>query len=142
MVYFKISIIKLIDLMRPACKYLLAGWALIIMTVSSIPSIPTLKLHAGELTLRLDYLIHFLEYATLAILAYVTFSERNVKIRFRKSSVITLLLIVFAFADEFHQKWIPGRSYNPADIISDITGIFAALVVFILIMNRNKYAHS
>ena len=108
------------------------------MTVSSIPSIPTLKLHAGEYTMRLDYMIHFLEYASLAFLAYITFSGENTGISFGRYLIVTLALVLFAVIDEFHQKWIPGRSFNPADIISNISGIIATLVLIILLFRRRK----
>lgn len=132
------NILRLILFIRPVSKYLLAVWAVTIITFSSIPSLPTLKLHAGEFSIRLDYLIHFLEYGGLALLAFITFAGKDLSLSFRKFLIIAVSAVIFALLDEYHQKFIPGRSFNPVDIISDLTGIFAALIFCITIFRKNQ----
>ena len=138
MVSGKVNIISLIRTIRPVSKYLLAIWAVTIVTLSSIPSLPTLKLHAGEFSLRLDYLIHFLEYGGLALLAFITFSGRNITLSARKFFAVTISVMLFAVIDEYHQKLIPGRSFNPFDIISNLTGILAALIFCVIVFRKNQ----
>ena len=131
-----IKIIQLIVWSKPKAKYFLAAWIIIIISVSSIPSIPTLKIHTAKAEIRLDYLIHICEYGLLALMAYLSFTGNDFKMNFKKSIIITISLILFALLDEFHQKLIPGRAYNVNDIISNILGIFAALVFCIVVFGK------
>ncbi|MCX6301366.1 MAG: VanZ family protein [Bacteroidia bacterium] len=100
---------KLISFLRPFAKYFLAVWIITIIFVSSVSSIPSLKIHTSKADIRLDYLIHFLEYGALAFLTYLTFSGKDFRISLRKYLIITVCLVLFAVADESHQIIIPGR---------------------------------
>jgi VanZ family protein len=120
---------------KPLARYFLVAWIITILVVSSIPSLPTLKIHTAKAEIRLDYLIHFCEYGSLAFLAFLTFIRKEFKVNYSRFSLITILLAAFAILDEFHQKFIPGRSYNIIDILSNIAGIVAA-VVFCLVVFR------
>ena len=119
--------LKLITLLKPFAAYILVAWVITIIIVSSLPGIPALKFHTSKSDIRLDYLIHFCEYGSLAFLAYLTFAKRF-STAGKMFFLITIGLVVFAVADEFHQKLIPGRSFNVMDIVSNISGILAALV--------------
>ncbi|OFY58651.1 MAG: hypothetical protein A2V50_05975 [Bacteroidetes bacterium RBG_19FT_COMBO_42_10] len=127
---------KLITFLRPYAKYLLAVWIIVIVAVSSVPSIPTLKIHTQKTDIRLDYLIHFLEYGALAFLTYLSFSGKDFRISSNKYMILTISLFVFAFADESHQLIIPGRTFNPRDIISNLIGIAAGLVFCVVVFRR------
>jgi VanZ family protein len=107
---------------------MLISWLLTIVIVSSIPSIPTLKIHTSRSEIRLDYLIHFCEYGVLAGMAFLTFTGKEFRVDYRKFIVITMSLILFAILDEYHQKLIPGRAFNMRDIFSNLAGVLAALV--------------
>jgi VanZ family protein len=130
--------IRLIKYIRPYARYLFIIWAITIIIVSSIPSIPTLKIHLAKSEFRLDYLMHFCEYGLLAFLAFLTFAGEMYMISARKYLSIVTSLIVFAILDELHQKLIPGRSYNINDILSNVTGILAALVFCIMVFRGLK----
>ena len=125
--------LKLITYIRPAARYLLIAWVLTIIIVSSIPNIPTLKIHTARKEIRLDYLMHFCEYGVLTFMAFLSFTVKEFKVSFRKVFLIAVGLIIFAILDELHQKLIPGRSYNIKDILSNITGIIAATVFTIVV---------
>ena len=127
---------KLILKIRPASRYLLAGWIITIVLVSSVPSIPTLKIHAAKTEIRLDYLIHFFEYGVLAFMAFLSFAGNEFKMSYRKFILITLCLITFAILDELHQKLIPGRSFNIKDIICNISGILTALAFCVVVFRK------
>ena len=128
MVTDKINLRRIIGRVKPYSNYLFAAWAVIIITVSSVPSLRTLRVRAGEFSLRLDYIIHATIYAILGFLGYLSFTDRNLFLRWRKLFLISFALLLFAFVDEFHQKYIPGRTFNLVDLISNITGIIAAFV--------------
>jgi VanZ family protein len=100
----------------------------IIMTVSSIPKLPVMKIETERGIIRLDYLIHICEYGSLAFLAFLSFADDNFRLNLRKYASLTVGLIIFSLIDEFHQKLIPGRSFNVKDIYSNIFGIIAGLM--------------
>ena len=128
--------IKLIIWFKPFARYLLVVWIIIIITISSIPSLPTMKIHTAKADIRLDYLIHFCEYGSLSFLAFLSFVEPDFKVRFRKFILISLSLIAFAVLDEFHQKLIPGRAFNVKDIWGDIMGIVTAIIFCTLVFRK------
>ena len=120
--------LKIIRWLKQYAKYFLAAWLLIIIIVSSTPSVPVLKIHTAKADIRLDYLFHFGEYGVLTFLTFLSFADNEFKMSYRKLILITLGLISFAILDEVHQKLIPGRSFNVKDILSNISGILAALL--------------
>ncbi|MBK7131900.1 MAG: VanZ family protein [Bacteroidales bacterium] len=128
---------RLIQFLRPYARYFLITWLLIIITVSSIPSIPTLKIHTAKSEIRLDYLIHFCEYGLLAGMAFLAFVSSEFKMTNKRFFLITSCLILFAVLDEYHQKLIPGRAFNLKDIYSNIAGILAALVFCVVVFRGN-----
>jgi VanZ family protein len=101
---------------------------LTILILSSIPNIPTLKIHTARHEFRLDYLMHFAEYGMLSFLAFMYFAEKEFRIGYRKVILIVSCLVLFALLDELHQKLIPGRTYSTRDIMSDVAGVAAAIV--------------
>ncbi len=133
--------IKLITLIRPFARYLLIVWVIAMISASSTPNIPTLKIHTARADIRLDYLFHFLEYGALTVLSFLTFAGEGFFIGIRKNLVITMMLIVFAILDEYHQKLIPGRSFNYKDILSNLTGIISGLVFCIAIFRMIRTSH-
>jgi|ERR1035437_57112 VanZ family protein len=134
--------LKLIIFLRPFARYLLIAWVLTIIILSSLPNIPTLKIHTARAEIRLDYMMHFCEYGVLTFMAHLSFTGKEFKINYKKFILITVSLILFAILDELHQKLIPGRTYSLKDIVSNVTGILAAglftLIVFKVIGNRLK----
>ena len=127
---------KLMVFFRPYAKYLLAVWIIAIISVSSVPSIPVLKIHTNKADIRLDYLIHFLEYLSLAFLTYLAFAGSNFRITPVKYITLTACLIVFAIADESHQLFIPGRTFNPRDLLSNILGVTGGLILCVFVFRR------
>ena len=128
--------LRLIIFLRPFSRYLLIVWIFAIIFVSSTPSIPTLKIHTAKAEIRLDYLIHFCEYGVLAFLAFLSFAGNEFKMSYRKFILITMGLILFAILEEFHQKFIPGRTFNTKDILSNISGILVTLPFCVLVFRK------
>jgi len=127
---------KLVAFIRPYAKYLLITWVIAIAALSSSPSIPSLKIHTEKTDIRLDYLIHFLEYASLAFLTYLAFAGKDFTIPAVRYLLLTSCLIIFAIADESHQILIPGRTFNPKDLLSNVAGITGGLVFCVVVFRR------
>jgi Predicted integral membrane protein len=125
--------LKLIIFLRPFARYLLIVWVLTIIILSSLPNIPTLKIHTARAEIRLDYMMHFCEYGVLTFMAHLSFTGKEFKINYKKFILITVSLILFAILDELHQKLIPGRTYSIRDVASDVTGVVAAIVFTLMV---------
>jgi len=136
--------IQLIKWLKPFAGYAFIVLIVAIITVSSIPSIPTLKIKTAHSSIRLDYLIHFCEYGALTFLALLWRVEKSYTVILWKFLTITALLMLFAAADEFHQKLIPGRTFNLKDILSNIFGVAGGLlfclIIFRIISEKIKRA--
>ncbi len=125
--------LRLITGIKPYSKYLFIAWMVIIMTVSSIPKLPAMKIETDRGIIRLDYFIHICEYGSLAFLGFLSLADDNFRLNLKTYALLTAGLIVFSLVDEFHQKLIPGRTFNVKDIYSNLTGIFAALVTCLVV---------
>lgn len=101
-------------------------YAGLIITVSSIPNLrsPEVKF------LAFDKLAHFCEYAIFAFLSYRSFTHISSKITTRQALIISFgFSVIFASMDEYYQRFIPGRYFDIADIITDLCGAFLVLVI-------------
>jgi VanZ family protein len=127
---------QLIIFLRPWSKYLLIFWLVAIATVSSIPHLPSPKIDTGKIEIRLDYLIHFCEYGALIFLSLLSFVRKDFHLPLKRYISITFAALLFALADEFHQKLIPGRTFNPKDIMSNIVGIASGLILSYYIFKK------
>jgi VanZ family protein len=125
--------LKLIMYLRPIARYFLIAWVLTIIILSSIPNIPTLKIHTAKSEIRLDYLMHFCEYGILTFLTFLSFAGGEFRISWKKIIMIAVSLILFAIIDELHQKLIPGRTCSIKDIASNVTGILIVIMITLLI---------
>ena len=71
----------------------------------------------------MDKAVHFGVYAVLAGLVLVASSRQRVAL---KSLTLTVLAVVaFGAVDEWHQRFIPGRSTELADWLADSLGAVA-----------------
>jgi VanZ family protein len=75
-------------------------------------------------------LAHIPAYALLTFLWLKAFERRNAGHSFMAAALILFGLILFAFSDEIHQSFIPGRSASYMDIGLDFLGIFFGLATF------------
>lgn len=130
--------LRLIKSIKPFAPYVLIAWMITIIVVSSTPNLPVLKIHTQKSDIRLDYFIHFCEYAMLAFLTYLTFTPKNFRVNSRRFIILTSGLILFAIADEFHQKMVPGRTFNPRDLLGNFAGIAFALLFCIVVFRKIK----
>ena len=125
--------LKLMIFLRTISRYLLIAWVLMIIILSSIPNIPTLKIHTARVEIRLDHIMHFCEYGVLTFMAFLSFAGNEFEINYKKFILITGSLILFAVLDELHQKLIPGRTCSINDVASDVTGVLAAIIFTVLV---------
>lgn len=120
---------KLIIRFKPFFKVFFWIWLLFILVISSIPKLPAIKLNFDESIIRIDYAIHFVGYFLLVSF----FLLWRIKIDLNPTIMIIVLTLIIGmvtgFIDEFHQKIIIGRSYNPKDMLSNFIGVLAGVII-------------
>ena len=94
-----------------------AGYALAIFWSSSRSALPNLPGHLS------DKLLHFVGYAVLSLLV-IWASTRG---RWRRTTgrvvlLATLICAAYGYADEVHQRFVPGRQYDLRDLVADVFG--------------------
>ena len=94
------------------------GWALLIFTLSSIPSLGT---DLGVWDTLLRKLAHAAEYAVLGALVL-----RAV----RRAGLSFALAAAYAVSDEVHQSFVRGRNGSPLDLAIDALGIAIGIVLW------------
>ena len=73
---------------------------------------------------------HLTEYAILAMLAQRAFRHSSHQFLRRNWFWLSLLLVVgYAFSDEFHQSFVPSRTASIYDCMIDTVGGFLALAI-------------
>lgn len=77
---------------------------------------------------------HMTEYAILAILLYV-WTARWLTGRMRRYCMATVLAVLYACSDEFHQLFVAGRAGRISDVIVDGAGAILGLAFFLLIQS-------
>ncbi|MBA7529045.1 hypothetical protein ES705_21237 [subsurface metagenome] len=118
---------KLIIRFKPFFKVFFWLWLLFILVISFTPNLPDLKLNIDESIIRIDYAIHFIEYFLLVSFFLIW----RIKINLNPTITIILLTLLIGmatgFVDEFHQKIIAGRTFNPIDMLSNFLGVIAGV---------------
>ena len=110
-------------------KILFWIWGLIIFVLSSLPNIPTQKINIWDEPFRLDYIEHFGVFAIWAGL-FVIWKMKDIdEFSIKAHKWFILGTVIFASADEIHQIWIPGRTFNPLDLIYNTLGLVTAYLL-------------
>ena len=108
-------------------KYLtlLLMWIALIFYVSSIPylGIKGLDEIANQISRKS---IHVIIYGILTLLIWYSFPKLDIHLPM-KILLCTVLSILFAISDEFHQYFIPGRCCNAEGVFFDLIGIAAVI---------------
>ena len=80
---------------------------------------------------RLDYLLHFLTYFSIC-LYFAIGRFYNLRLFERKSGLKFIGLILFlASFTELVQIVVPSRSFNPVDLVANLTGVGIGLLGYI-----------
>jgi VanZ family protein len=116
---------------RTARWLLVAGWALVIFGLSSLPG----SAMPGTVA---DYsgIAHFVEYAILAGLLMHAVGPRTRLARFALAALLACSL--YAVSDEFHQSFVPGRTPDPVDWATDTVGSAAAIAAILVVRRRRS----
>jgi VanZ family protein len=110
-------------------KWYRCGALVLAVGVSVISSWPSLKTPEIGWSAE-DKILHLLVYSLLAYLAFRGWLPSDGPLRVRRTIwVILLILACFAAADEYHQRWIPGRFVEWGDFLADGLGVLVGFLV-------------
>lgn len=87
-------------------------------------------------TSSVDKVLHFTIYAVFGFLLTRQISEDTG--RWRAAALAIAIAVVFAAADEWHQRFIPGRSTELADWIADSVGAAAGALAFVMLRRKDR----
>ena len=72
---------------------------------------------------------HSLEYAVLAVLACYAVIGKN-QLRVWNIGLVAIFAGIYAFSDEFHQLFVPGRLFELRDLGLDAVGILLGFLAY------------
>lgn len=102
------------------------AWMVVIFCVSAQPDLP----HYPEAVIDVivKKLSHMAEYGILAALSLWSLGTASSSIPRRHFLCAFVLAALYAFSDELHQRFVPGRDARALDVGFDVAG--AALALF------------
>lgn len=117
-------------------KYLFWIWLILIITISSIPDLPSPILITEDTTFRLDYWIHGIEYFFLVTFFLLWKGSKKARIGYLFALTTLIGGLLIASVDEYHQLWIPGRTFNPMDMYANYAGLLTGIIFSLLILGK------
>ena len=116
---------KIIRILQPVTK----------ITEEEIPS--AVESMDGIIRVLAHYSVFLLLGTSCYLAAYFT---KNLR-RIFKSMYSVGICVAYAISDEIHQLFVPGRSFQVSDIITDTAGILTgtAIVIGIILIYRKKH---
>lgn len=78
-----------------------------------------------------DKLIHFAAYFLYGILMQMAVIAVAVK-KTQKNQIFIVILLcsLYAFSDEYHQSFVPGRDADIYDVLADLLGALTSLLLY------------
>ena len=115
-------------------KALAISWIIIITTLFFLP---------GSTLPKGDWLskIYFDKWVHIGLFAILIFLWRSAFEWKIANYNITLLLLAFLYGlavEIIQQQWIPNRSFDIYDILSDLTGSILGLLIWLRVYKKNK----
>ena len=103
-------------------------WIVIIISFSVIPNGPKMQMDIKNNIYRLDYILHFLVYFSLAILYLLWKADKYFKVK----PVLLLYFfiggLILSGLSEYAQTYVPGRTFNPIDFYFNVSGVIVGVI--------------
>ena len=115
--------------MRPAL-FLWGPVGLVMAVIFAGSSIPNLERLPGDIS---DHTGHFVAYAGLAAVCVRALAgARWAGVTAGRAAAAWLVSVAYGVSDEWHQRFVPGRTAAVDDLLADALGAAAAGVVLVL----------
>ncbi len=113
-------------------------WAIVLIVLNVIPNFtPESLTKENSDFIRTDYIQHFLSFLGLPLLYFLSGKRTVVDRYITNIHIIILTGIIFAAMTECLQIFVPGRAFNPVDMILNISGLVAGVII-VFGLNRLK----
>ena len=100
-------------------------WAYFIFFMSSIPGKDIPPLFPYQ-----DIVYHTIIYGIFAVLLKRALNHSFIKMdQLRQIFLVIFLGMIYAFTDEFHQRFVPQRSFSLLDLSTDAIGLFMGAMI-------------
>ena len=106
-------------------------WAGVILFGTSLP-----QAVVPVQTSQFDKIAHFSIYTVFAYL--LTRQLLDITTRWRSAAIAVAIAVVFGALDEWHQRFIPGRSTEFADWMADSAGAMVGALTCVAIARRRR----
>jgi len=107
---------------------------LVVLTTAFIPvkgSLNKIILGPESFRIRLDHLLHFAGYF-LICMYYLAGQKKGLSLFTANPLAKFILLLLFlAIVTEMVQLWVPERSFNVFDLVSNVVGVIAGMGVVV-----------
>lgn len=85
-----------------------------------------------KMQLPIRKLAHFTIYAIGAMLVILLLNQYNISV-FQKILYSQIFMTLYAITDEFHQKFVPGRTATIWDVIIDSIGALTSILLIVIL---------
>ena len=79
---------------------------------------------------------HFIVFFLFAFFLLASIKGKG-KIKLKYLIIAIIISVLYAFSDEFHQSFVPGRDAGIKDILTDTAGIFFSSLIYLYTNNKN-----
>ena len=110
------------------------AWAGLIFFFSSTSN---LSISVGMWDFILRKGAHITEYVVLTLLVWNAVG-RHVLSPGRSLTIAAAAAFLYACSDEFHQRFVPGRTGTPRDVAIDSVGIIVIVLFFIITRSKRR----
>lgn len=87
-----------------------------------------------------DKIAHFAVYFLLGLSVIYAFGWHKSTACVRRSAMLTLVVcLLYGISDEVHQYFIPDRSTSLADLLADLCGAGAAVLVWLQVLKTKTF---
>ena len=103
---------------------ILLGYGVLLIILSSIPGNYSITSNP------IDKILHFGAYSVLSFPLYFALSIQDKMLLFRKypGTFTFIFASLFGLLNEFHQLFIPSRSFNKFDLLANLLGTLVAIL--------------
>lgn len=112
-------------------------WSATILLVSISPGAGVGNAIIGDYKFRLDYPLHTLAFIPLPLLSWIHRGCRRDTFNQSGYRIIVIFCSLLAILAETLQIFVPSRTFNPLDIISNFSGVVLGLAAVALLTRRN-----
>ncbi len=105
------------------------GWTILIVLLTSIPTNPEILKLREDSIIRIDYLEHIFFFGVLSVLYFLAYQLNTGQLKRASPILLISAGVLFASITEIYQIYIPGRGYNPIDLVLNISGLLLGIPV-------------